>query len=57
MIINKIQRSYVFDQLQYISPKNVIFLKAFNAEYFYIEAWFADQNYEPLEIEVKQTSF
>ena len=57
MIINKIQRSYVFDQLQYISPKNVIFLKAFNAEYFYIEAWFADQNYEPLEIEVKQASF
>ena len=42
-----------FGQLLDISPKNYIFLKTFNSEFSYIEVWFTDQNYKPLEIEDK----
>ena len=33
------------------SPKNYIFLKAFNSEFPNIQVWFTDQNSQPLEIE------
>ena len=39
-----------FDSLLEISPKNRIFLKRFNSEFLEIEAWFTDQNSQPLEI-------
>ena len=39
-----------FDNLLEISPKNRIFLKRFNSEFLEIEAWFTDQNSQPLEI-------
>ena len=32
---------------------NFIFLKAFDLECLYIEAWFSDQNSRPLEIKDK----
>ena len=34
-------------------PENFIFLKTFNSEFSYIEAWFTDQNFNPLQIEDK----
>ena len=37
-------------QLLDISPKYYIFLKAFNSEFSYIEAWFTDQNSNPMQI-------
>ena len=40
-----------FGNLLQISPANHIFLKTFNPEFQAIEAWFADQNSQPLEIE------
>ena len=40
-------------QLLNISSKNFIFLKKFNSEFSYIEVWFNDQYYKPLEIEDK----
>ena len=43
----------LFGQLSHISPKNVIFLKSLNSEISYIEVWFTDQNYKPLELEDK----
>ena len=39
-----------FGQLLDISPKNFILLKTLDS---YIEIWFNDQNYKPLEIEDK----
>ena len=57
MTINKIQKSYTFvpnkpfGSLLEISPTNHIFLKTFNTEFNYIEAWFTGQNSQPLEIE------
>ena len=42
-----------FGQLLYISPKNFIFSETFNSECSYIEVWFTDQNFKPLEIEDK----
>ena len=42
-----------FGQLLDVSPKNFIFLKIFDSEFSYIEVWFPDQNYKPLEIEDK----
>ena len=42
-----------FGQLLDILPKDLIFLKAFNSEFSYIEVWFTDQNSKPLEIEDK----
>ena len=40
-----------FGQLLDISPENLIFLKTFDSEFSYIEAWFTNQNSNPLEIE------
>ena len=40
-----------FGQLLDISPENVIFLKPFDSEFSYIEAWFTNRNSNPLEIE------
>ena len=40
-----------FGSLWEISPKNHIFLKAFNSEFQDIRIWFTDQNSQPLEIE------
>ena len=42
-----------FGQLLDISPKNFIFLKTFDSEFSYIEVWFTDENYQPVEIEDK----
>ena len=39
-----------FDSLLKISPKNHIFLKAFNWKFQAIEVWFTDQNSQRLEI-------
>ena len=41
----------MFGSLLEISPTNHIFLKTFNSEFQTIEAWFTDQNSQPLEIE------
>ena len=43
----------LFGQLLEVSPNNFIFLKTFDSEFSYIEAWFTDQNFNPLEIEDK----
>ena len=40
-----------FGSLLKISPPNHLFLKTFNSEYDEIEAWFTNQNSNPLEIE------
>ena len=40
-----------FGSLLEISPKSRIFLKTFNSEFQAIEAWFTDQNSQPLAIE------
>ena len=40
-----------FGSVLEISPKNHIFLKAFNSEFQDIRVWFSDQNSKPLEIE------
>ena len=40
-----------FGNLLEITPTNFIPLKAFNSEFQTIEAWFTDQNTQPLEIE------
>ena len=42
-----------FGHLLDISPKNVIFLKSFNSEFSYIEVWFTDQSFKPVEVEDK----
>ena len=42
-----------FCQLLDISPTNFIFLKTFDSEFSYNEAWFTDQNSRLLEIEDK----
>ena len=42
-----------FGQLLVISPKKFIFLKNFDSEFSYIEVWFTNQNYKPLQIEGK----
>ena len=43
----------LFGQLLDISPKHFIFLKTFDSECSYIEVWFTDQTFKPLEIEDK----
>ena len=40
-------------QLLFISPENFLDLKDFDSEFPYIEVWFTEQNYNPLEIEDK----
>ena len=42
-----------FGQLSDISPKEFMFLKTFASEFSYIQVWFTDQNFKPLEIEDK----
>ena len=42
-----------FGQSLDISPKNFMFLKAFDSEFSHIEVWFTDQNSNPLEMEDK----
>ena len=42
-----------FGRLLDIYPKNLIFLTNSNSEFSYIEVWFTDQNFKPLEIEDK----
>ena len=42
-----------FGQLLDISPKKVIFLETFDSDFSYIEVWFTDQNFKPLETEDK----
>ena len=42
-----------FGQLLDISPKKFMFLRTFDLELSYIEAWFSDQNSKLLEIEDK----
>ena len=44
-------------QLSDTSPENLIFLKTFDSECFYIEVPFTDQNSNPLEIENKINHF
>ena len=39
-----------FGQLLNILPRNFICLRTFKSEFSYIEVWFTDQNYKPLEI-------
>ena len=41
----------LFSPLLDITPKNFIFLQAFNSEFSCIEVWFTDQNSKPLQIE------
>ena len=43
----------LFDQLSGISPKYCILLKTINSEFSFIETWFTDQNFTPLETEEK----
>ena len=40
-----------FGSLLEISPKNHVFLKAFNSEFQEIKIWFIDQTSKPLEVE------
>ena len=40
-----------FGQLLDISLENFIFSKTFDSKFSYIEAWFTNKNYNPLEIE------
>ena len=45
--------SKLFGQLSNVLSADFIFLKTFNLEFSYIEAWITDQNYKPLVIEDK----
>ena len=42
-----------FGQLSDISPKKIKFLKTFESKFSYIEVWFTDESFKPLEIEDK----
>ena len=42
-----------FGSLLEISPRNHVFLKAFNSEFREIKVWFTDQKSRPLEVEDK----
>ena len=42
-----------FGQLLDILPKEFMFLKIFVSEFSYIQVWFTDQNFKPLETEDK----
>ena len=52
-VLYKFIPNKLFGQSLDISPKNFIFSKTFTSEFPYIEAWFTDQNYKPLEIKDK----
>ena len=43
-----------FGHLLDISHKNITFLKTFDRQFSYIEVWFTDRNFKPLEIEDKK---
>ena len=43
----------LFGQLLNILPNNFMFLKIFDSKFSYIELWFTDPNFNPLEIEDK----
>ena len=55
--ISRVLYTYVsnrsFGLLLDISPKVFIFLKTFISEFPYIEVWFTDQNFKPLQIAEK----
>ena len=55
--ISRVLYTYVsnrsFGLLLDISPKVFIFLKTFVSEFPYIEVWFTDQNFKPLQIAEK----
>ena len=42
-----------FAQLLDMSLKNVIFLKTVDSEFWYIEVWFTDRNFNSVEIKDK----
>ena len=44
----------LFSQLLDISFEIFIFLKTFDSDLLYIEAWFTNQNFNPLEMEDKR---
>ena len=46
----------LFDQLLDISRKKIIFLKTCNSEFSYLEVWFTNQSFTPLEIEDKRNN-
>ena len=52
-VLHAIVPNKSFSQLLDILRKNSIFLETFNSEFSYIENWFTDQNFKPLEIEHK----
>ena len=52
-VLNAFTPDKSFGQLLDILLKNFIFLKTFDSEFPYIEAWFTDQNCKPLDIEDK----
>ena len=52
-VLHKFVPNKSFGQLLDISPKHFIFSKTFNSEFSYIEIWFTDQKFKPLEIEDK----
>ena len=61
MIINLFSRAFhtvvpnkSFSQLLDISPKSLIYLKAFHSEFSYTEVLFTDQDSKPLETEDKK---
>ena len=43
----------LFGHLLDLSPKHFIFLKTSDSQFWYIEVWFNDQTFKPLEIEHK----
>ena len=42
-----------FGELLDILPKTIIFLKAFNSKFSYIEVWFTNQSSKALQVEYK----
>ena len=43
----------LFGQLLDNTLQNFLFLKALDSQFLYIEVWFTDKNYKPLQIEDK----
>ena len=52
-VLYELVPSKSFGQLLDILPEKFLFLKKFDSEFLYIEVWFTEQNYNPLEIEDK----
>ena len=53
IVLYKFVPNKSFGQLLDISPKDFIFMQTFNSEFSYIEVWFTEQNFKPLETEDK----